>query len=359
MKRISEVVKPGVVTGADLKYVFDYAKANGFALPAVNVVGSDSINAVMEAAKVVNSPVIIQLSNGGAQFVAGKGLKLDGQKAQVLGAISAAKHIHTLAEAYGVYVVLHTDHAAKKLLPWIDGLLEASEEHFALYGKPLFSSHMLDLSEEPLDENIQICVDYFKRMNKINQFLEIELGITGGEEDGVDNSGVDNSLLYTQPEEVNRFYEALKAVSPNFTIAAAFGNVHGVYKPGNVKLEPKILKNSQEYIKNKHSLSDDKPVSFVFHGGSGSSKEEIREAIAYGVVKMNIDTDTQWATWDGVRKFEAQNRNYLQGQIGNPEGDDKPNKKYYDPRVWLRKSQESMIDRLKVAFDDLNCVYRN
>lgn len=359
MKRISEVVKPGVVTGADLKYVFDYAKANGFALPAVNVVGSDSINAVMEAAKLVNSPVIIQLSNGGAQFVAGKGLKLDGQKAQVLGAVSAAKHIHTLAEAYGVYVILHTDHAAKKLLPWIDGLLEASEEHFAHYGKPLFSSHMLDLSEEPLDENIQICVDYFKRMNKINQFLEIELGITGGEEDGVDNSGVDNSLLYTQPEEVNRFYEALKAVSPNFTIAAAFGNVHGVYKPGNVKLEPKILKNSQEYIKNKHSLSDYKPVSFVFHGGSGSSKEEIREAIGYGVVKMNIDTDTQWATWDGVRKFEAQNRNYLQGQIGNPEGDDKPNKKYYDPRVWLRKAQESMIDRLKVAFDDLNCVYRN
>lgn len=359
MKRISEVVKPGVVTGADLKYVFDYAKANGFALPAVNVVGSDSINAVMEAAKLVNSPIIIQLSNGGAQFMAGKGLKLDGQKAQVLGAISAAKHIHTLAEAYGVYVILHTDHAAKKLLPWIDGLLEASEEHFALYGKPLFSSHMLDLSEEPLDENIQICVDYFKRMNKINQFLEIELGITGGEEDGVDNSGVDNSLLYTQPEEVNRFYEALKAVSPNFTIAAAFGNVHGVYKPGNVKLEPKILRNSQEYIKNKHSLNDDKPVSFVFHGGSGSSKEEIREAIGYGVVKMNIDTDTQWATWDGVRKFEAQNRNYLQGQIGNPEGDDKPNKKYYDPRVWLRKAQESMIDRLKVAFDDLNCVYRN
>lgn len=359
MKRISEVVKPGVITGADLKYVFDYAKVNGFALPAVNVVGSDSINAVMEAAKLVNSPVIIQLSNGGAQFMAGKGLKLDGQKAQVLGAVSAAKHIHALAEAYGVYVVLHTDHAAKKLLPWIDGLLEASEEHFARFGKPLFSSHMLDLSEESLDENIQISVEYFKRMNMMSMFLEIELGITGGEEDGVDNSSVDNSLLYTQPEEVNRFYEALKTVSPNFTIAAAFGNVHGVYKPGNVKLEPKILKNSQKYIKKKHSLSDDKPVSFVFHGGSGSSKDEIREAISYGVVKMNIDTDTQWATWDGVRKFEAQNRNYLQSQIGNPDGDDKPNKKFYDPRVWLRKSQESMIDRLKVAFDDLNCVYRN
>lgn len=359
MKRISEVIKPGVVTGNDLKYVFDYAKANAFALPAVNVVSSDSINAVMEAAKLVNSPVIIQLSNGGAQFVAGKGLKLDGQQAQILGAIAAAKHIHALAEAYGVYVVLHTDHAAKKLLPWIDGLIEASEKHYAEFGKPLFSSHMLDLSEESLDENIEICVKYFKRMSKIEQFLEIELGITGGEEDGVDNSGVDNSLLYTQPEEVNRFYEALKAVSPNFTIAAAFGNVHGVYKPGNVKLEPKILKNSQVYIKNKHSLNDDMPVSFVFHGGSGSSHDEIREAIGYGVVKMNIDTDTQWATWDGVRKFEAQNHDYLQGQIGNPDGDDKPNKKYYDPRVWLRKAQESMIDRLKVAFDDLNCIARN
>ena len=289
MKKISEVIKPGVVTGKDLKYVFDYAKANGFAIPAVNVVGGDSINGVMEAAKLVNSPVIIQLSNGGAQFVAGKGLKLEGQQAQVLGSIAAAKHVHLLAEAYGVYVVLHTDHAAKKLLPWIDGLIEASEQHFAKFGKPLFSSHMLDLSEEPLAENIQICVDYFKRMNKIDQFLEIELGITGGEEDGVDNSAVDNALLYTQPDEVDRFYQALSAVSPNFTIAAAFGNVHGVYKPGNVKLEPKILKNSQEYIKNKHGYSDDKPVSFVFHGGSGSSFEEIREAIGYGVVKLNID----------------------------------------------------------------------
>ncbi|HKM93199.1 MAG TPA: class II fructose-bisphosphate aldolase [Prolixibacteraceae bacterium] len=359
MKKISEVIKPGVVTGKDLKYVFDYAKANGFAIPAVNVVGGDSINGVMEAAKLVNSPVIIQLSNGGAQFVAGKGLKLEGQQAQVLGSIAAAKHVHLLAEAYGVYVVLHTDHAAKKLLPWIDGLIEASEQHFAKFGKPLFSSHMLDLSEEPLAENIQICVDYFKRMNKIDQFLEIELGITGGEEDGVDNSAVDNALLYTQPDEVDRFYQALSAVSPNFTIAAAFGNVHGVYKPGNVKLEPKILKNSQEYIKNKHGYSDDKPVSFVFHGGSGSSFEEIREAIGYGVVKMNIDTDTQWATWDGVRIFEAKNRAYLQGQIGNPEGSDKPNKKYYDPRTWLRKGQETLVERLKVAFNDLNCINRN
>ncbi len=359
MKKISEVVKPGVVTGKDLKYVFDYAREKGFAIPAVNVVGSDSINAVMEAAKEVNAPIIIQLSNGGAQFNAGKGLKLDGQKAQVLGAVAAAKHIHTLAEAYGVYAILHTDHAAKKLLPWIDGLIEASEENYSKFGKPLFSSHMLDLSEEPLDENIEICVQYFKRMNKIDQFLEIELGITGGEEDGVDNTGIDNSLLYTQPEEVNKFYEALNAVSPNFTIAAAFGNVHGVYKPGNVKLQPKILKNSQEFIKEKHGLSEKNPVSFVFHGGSGSTHEEIREAITYGVVKMNIDTDTQWATWDGVRKFEAKNHDYLQAQIGNPDGEDKPNKKYYDPRVWLRKGQESMIERLKVAYDDLNCINRD
>jgi fructose-bisphosphate aldolase class II len=359
MKKISEVVKAGVVTGADLKYVFDYAKANGFAIPAVNVVGSDSINGVMEAAKTVNSPIIIQLSNGGAQFNAGKGLKMEGQQAQVLGAIAAAKHIDTLAAAYGVRVILHTDHAAKKLLPWIDGLIEASEKNFALTGKPLFSSHMLDLSEQPLKENIATCVEYFKRMSKIDQFLEIELGITGGEEDGVDNSSVDNALLYTQPEEVNQFYEALKAISPNFTIAAAFGNVHGVYKPGNVKLEPKILRNSQEYIKEKHGLAEAHPVSFVFHGGSGSSHEEIREAIGYGVVKMNIDTDTQWASWDGVRKFEAENHDYLQGQIGNPDGADKPNKKYYDPRVWLRKGQESLIARLKVAYDDLNCIDRN
>ncbi|MCF8363868.1 MAG: class II fructose-bisphosphate aldolase [Prolixibacteraceae bacterium] len=359
MKPISEVVKPGVVTGSDLNYILEYAKENKFALPAVNVVGSDSINAVMETAKIVNSPVIIQLSNGGAQFVAGKGLKLEGQKAQVLGAVAAAKHVHSLAAAYGVRVILHTDHAAKKLLPWIDGLIDASETHYAETGKPLFSSHMLDLSEEPLDENIETCVRYFKRMSKIDQLLEIELGITGGEEDGVDNTGIDNSLLYTQPEEVNRFYEALKAVSPNFTIAAAFGNVHGVYKPGNVKLQPKILKNSQDFIKEKHKLEDEKPVKFVFHGGSGSSHEDIREAIGYGVIKMNIDTDTQWATWDGIRKYEDENHNYLQAQIGNPDGEDKPNKKYYDPRVWLRKAQESMIERLKSAFNDLNCLDRN
>ncbi|TRX64324.1 class II fructose-bisphosphate aldolase [Carboxylicivirga sp. M1479] len=357
MKRVLDVVKPGVVTGDDLNKLLAVAKEEGFAMPAVNVVGTDSVNGILEAAKAVNSPVMIQLSNGGAAFYAGKGLKLDGQEAQVLGAVAAAKHVHTLAEAYGVPVVLHTDHAAKKLLPWIDGLLDASEKHFAETGKPLFSSHMLDLSEEPLEENIAICKEYLVRMNKMGMTLEIELGITGGEEDGVDNSDVDNSLLYTQPEEVNYAYEQLLEVSPNFTIAASFGNVHGVYKPGNVVLKPSILDASQKYIQEKHKTAD-KPVNFVFHGGSGSSLEEIREAIGYGVIKMNIDTDTQWATWDGVRAFEAKNREYLQGQIGNPEGDDKPNKKFYDPRVWLRAGQVTLVDRLKVAFEDLNCIDR-
>jgi fructose-bisphosphate aldolase class II len=310
----------------------------------------------MEAAKIANAPVMIQFSNGGAIFNAGKGLKMEGQQAAILGGIAGAKHIHTLAEAYGVRVILHTDHAAKKLLPWIDGLLDASEKHFAETGKPLFSSHMLDLSEEPIKENIEISKKYLERMNKMGMTLEIELGITGGEEDGVDNTDADSSKLYTQPEEVCYAYEELSKVSPNFTIAASFGNVHGVYKPGNVKLTPKILDNSQKYIVNKLGLSDKSPVNFVFHGGSGSSHEEIREAIQYGVIKMNIDTDTQWAYWDGIRAFEAANRGYLQGQIGNPEGDDKPNKKYYDPRVWVRKAEETLIARLKIAFEDLNAV---
>lgn len=356
MGKIADVVKPGVVTGSDLQFIFKVAQENNFAIPAVNVVGSSSVNAVMEAAKIANAPVMIQFSNGGAAFNAGKGLKLEGQQAAILGAIAGAKHIHTLAEAYGVRVILHTDHAAKKLLPWIDGLLDASEKHFAETGKPLFSSHMLDLSEEPIAENIEISKKYLARMSKMGMTLEIELGITGGEEDGVDNSGVDSSKLYTQPEEVCYAYEELSKVSSNFTIAASFGNVHGVYKPGNVKLMPVILKNSQEYIVKKHGLSDKTPVNFVFHGGSGSSHEEIREAIQYGVIKMNIDTDTQWAYWDGIRKFEAANHDYLQGQIGNPEGEDKPNKKYYDPRVWIRKGEETLIARLQVAFEDLNAV---
>ena len=353
---VLDIVKPGVLSGSEAKKLFSFAKENKFAIPAVNVVGSDSVNAVLEVAAKVNSPIIIQFSNGGAGFYAGKGLK--SSDAAVLGGIAGAKHVHTMAEAYGVPVILHTDHAAKKLLPWIDGLIEAGKEHFEKTGKPLFTSHMLDLSEEPLEENIGTCVEYFKTMSAIDMMIEIELGITGGEEDGVDNSDVDNALLYTQPEEVCYAYEELKKVSPNFTIAASFGNVHGVYKPGNVQLSPKILDNSQKYIEEKLSC-ESKPVDFVFHGGSGSALEEIREAIDYGVIKMNIDTDTQWATWDGIRLFEAKNHDYLQGQIGNPDGDDKPNKSYYDPRKWLRAGQESMIARLEIAYSDLCSINKN
>jgi fructose-bisphosphate aldolase class II len=357
-KRVLDFVKPGVVSGDDVTKIFNIAKEEGYALPAVNVVGTNSVNAVLEAAREVNSPVIVQFSNGGAAFYAGKGLSNEGEKAAILGAISGAKHVHTVAQAYGVPVILHTDHAAKKLLPWIDGLLEASKEHYERYGHPLFSSHMLDLSEESLEENLSICEEYLKKMSDIGITLEIELGITGGEEDGVDNTGVDNSLLYTQPSEVCEAYERLSKISDKFTIAASFGNVHGVYKPGNVTLEPKILDNSQKYIQEKLSTGD-KPVNFVFHGGSGSSLEEIREAVNYGVIKMNIDTDTQWAFWDGVRGYEKRYRDYLQGQIGNPEGEDKPNKSYYDPRKWLREGEKSMVDRLKKAFSDLNCIDRN
>jgi fructose-bisphosphate aldolase, class II len=353
--KIFDVVKPGVVTGDDVQKVFEIAKQNEYAIPAVNVVGTNSVNAVIEAAKVVNSPVIVQFSNGGAVFFAGKGLSNEDQKAAIAGAVSGAKHVHAMAEAYGVPVILHTDHAAKKLLPWIDGLLDAGEKHFEKYGKPLFSSHMLDLSEEPLEENIATCAKYLGRMSKIGMTLEIELGCTGGEEDGVDNTGMDSSLLYTQPEDVAYAYEELSKISDNFTIAASFGNVHGVYKPGNVKLTPKILDNSQKFVEEKYGLGK-KPLYFVFHGGSGSSQEEIREAIGYGVIKMNIDTDTQWAAWDGIRKFEAEKHDYLQSQIGNPDGPDKPNKKFYDPRVWLREGEKTMIERLKVAFNDLNCI---
>ena len=338
--------------------MLDYANEKNFALPAVNVIGTNTVNAVMETAREVNSPVIIQFSNGGAHFNAGKGLSNDGQKAAVLGAVSGAHHVHMLAEAYGVTVILHTDHAAKKLLPWIDGMLDHGEQYFERTGRSLYSSHMIDLSEESLEENIETCVEYLKRMDKMGMTLEIELGVTGGEEDGVDNTNVDSSKLYTQPEEVAYAYEKLKAVSDNFTIAAAFGNVHGVYKPGNVKLSPIILKNSQEYIQEKFGTATNRPVNFVFHGGSGSSREEIREAIEYGAIKMNIDTDMQWAFLSGVREFYKKNEGYLQTQIGNPEGEDKPNKSYYDPRKWLRVAEESFVERLKVAFEDLNCINR-
>ena len=352
---MSHNIKPGVATVKQVQEIFAYAKEKGFALPAVNAVSSNSINAVLETAVAVNAPVIIQFSNGGAQFVAGKGLSNQNQNAAIQGAVAGAKHVHQLAEAYGATVILHTDHCAKNLLPWIDGLLDASEKHFSETGKPLFSSHMIDLSEEPIEENIELCKEYLKRMSKMGMTLEIELGITGGEEDGVDNSDVDSSKLYTQPEEVAYAYEELMKVSPQFTIAAAFGNVHGVYKPGNVKLTPKILKNSQEYISQRYNVPHN-TIDFVFHGGSGSTVEEIREAISYGVIKMNIDTDLQYAFLEGIRDYIQDKGAYLQGQIGNPEGEDAPNKKYYDPRVWLREGEKTFITRLKKAFEDLNNV---
>ena len=352
---MSHNIKPGVATGDQVQEIFRYAKANNFALPAVNVIGSDTINAVLETARDLNSPVIIQFSNGGAQFNAGKGLSNEGQKAAIAGAVAGAKHVHLLAEAYGIPVILHTDHCAKKLLPWIDGLLDAGEEFYKETGKSLFSSHMIDLSEESLEENIEICKTYLERMSKMDMTLEIELGITGGEEDGVDNSDVDVSKLYTQPEEVAYAYEELLKISPRFTIAASFGNVHGVYKPGNVKLTPKILDNSQKYIEEKYA-TEANPVDFVFHGGSGSTEAEIKEAIGYGVIKMNIDTDLQYAFMTGIRDYMSSNSDYLQSQIGNPEGADAPNKKYYDPRVWLRKGELTFSERLKAAFEDLNNV---
>ena len=352
---MSHNIKPGVATGREVQEIFKLAKEKGFALPAVNVIGSNTINGVLETAAALNAPVIIQFSNGGACFNAGKSLSNDNQKAAILGAIAGAKHVHLMAEAYGVPVILHTDHCAKKLLPWIDGLLDASEEHFKETGKPLYSSHMIDLSEEPIQENIEICKKYLKRMSKMGMTLEIELGITGGEEDGVDNTDVDDSKLYTQPEEVAYAFEELSKVSNQFTIAAAFGNVHGVYKPGNVKLTPKILRNSQEYISEKYGVEHNH-IDFVFHGGSGSTVEEIREAIGYGVIKMNIDTDMQYAFMSGVRDYMKSKEDYLKSQIGNPEGEDSPNKKYYDPRVWLRKGEDAFVERLKKAFEDLNNV---
>ena len=352
---MSHNIKPGVATGKEVQEIFRHAKENGYALPAVNVVGSNTLNTVMETAVEVNSPVIIQFSNGGASFNAGKGLSNENQKAAIAGGVAGAKHVHTLAEAYGATVILHTDHCAKNLLPWIDGLLDASEEHYKTFGKPLYSSHMLDLSEEPLEENIAISKEYLERMSKMGMTLEIELGITGGEEDGVDNTGVDSSKLYTQPEEVGYAFEELSKVSDQFIIAAAFGNVHGVYKPGNVKLTPEILKNSQAYVSETFGVGENH-IDFVFHGGSGSSLEEIREAISYGVIKMNIDTDLQFAFTEGIRDYMNEYAEYLKTQIGNPEGDDIPNKKYYDPRKWLREGEQTFKARLKQAFEDLNNV---
>lgn len=350
---MSQFKKPGVLSGDDIQKLHQYAKEKGFALPAVNVIGSSSINTVLETAAELNSPVIIQFSNGGAVFNAGKGLSNEDQKAAIAGAVAGAKHVHELAEQYGATVILHTDHCSKKLLPWVDGMLDAGEKFFKETGKPLFSSHMLDLSEESVEENVAISKKYLERMAKMGMTLEIELGITGGEEDGVDNTDVDSSRLYTQPDEVAYAYEELMKVSDKFTVAAAFGNVHGVYKPGNVELRPIILKNSQEYIQKKFDTGHN-PVDFVFHGGSGSSLEEIREAISYGVIKMNIDTDLQFAFNEGIRDYMVEKLDYLKTQVGNPDGEDLPNKKYYDPRVWLRKGEEAFKARLKQAFEDLN-----
>jgi fructose-bisphosphate aldolase class II len=349
---MSHGFNPGVATGDDVQKIFKLAKEKGFALPAVNVTSSSTVNGVMEAAAKLNAPVIIQFSNGGASYFAGKGLSNQYEKAAIAGSVAGAKHVHALAELYGATVILHTDHCAKNLLPWFDGMLEAGEQFFAETGKSLYSSHMLDLSEEPIEENIALCKKYLERMSKMGMTLEIELGITGGEEDGVDNTGVDSSKLYTQPEEVAYAYEELKKVSDRFTVAAAFGNVHGVYKPGNVHLQPIILKNSQEYIQKKYNTGHN-PVDFVFHGGSGSSLEEIREAIGYGVIKMNIDTDLQFAFTEGARDYITNKIDYLKTQIGNPEGSDKPNKKYYDPRKWMRDAELTFIKRLELEFTDL------
>ncbi len=352
---MSSAFKPGVLTGSDVQRMFKYAKEKGFALPAVNVTGTNTVNGVLETSAKTKSPAMIQFSNGGSIFYAGKGMDNTDQKAAIAGAVSGAHHVHQMAEKYGATVILHTDHCAKKLLPWMDGMLSAGEDFYKVHGHSLFSSHMIDLSEEPLEENIEICKRYLERMSKMDMTLEIELGVTGGEEDGVDNTGIDSSKLYTQPEEVAYAYEELGKVSDKFTVAAAFGNVHGVYKPGNVKLTPIILKNSQDYIQEKFGTGP-QPVDFVFHGGSGSTVEEIREGISYGVIKMNIDTDTQWAFWDGVRNFYLEHSAYLQSQIGNPDSDDAPNKKYYDPRVWLRKAEESFNARLIKALEDLNAL---
>lgn len=357
---VLDLVKPGVITGDDVTKVFHYAQENGFAIPAVNCTTSSTINAVLECAKEVKSPVIIQLSNGGAAFFAGKGVANTNQQASILGSLAAAKHVHLMAEHYGVPVMLHTDHCAKKLLPWVEGLLGENERYFKEHKKPLFSSHMLDLSEELDNENVAVCERILKRMKPMGITLEMEIGITGGEEDGVNNERVEKNKLYTSPKDIDMVYRHLNSIAPGkFTIAAAFGNVHGVYKAGNVVLKPSILGHCQAYVKEQHGLSSDKPCFFVFHGGSGSEQKDIAEAVKNGVVKMNIDTDTQWGYWEGIRNFYKAHEGYLQSQVGNPEGDDKPNKKYYDPRVWLREAEKSLIERLKRSYKELNCEGRN
>jgi fructose-bisphosphate aldolase class II len=353
---VLDIVPAGVLTGENVRKLFDYAKEKKFAIPAINVTSSSTANAVLEAARDIKAPIIIQVSQGGSAYYAGKGLANDKQQASIAGAIAAAHHVRLVAKSYGVPVILHSDHCAKKLLPWFDGMLAADEAYFKEHGEPLFSSHMLDLSEESKEENIEICVKYFKRMAPIGIWLEMEIGITGGEEDGVDNTGVDNSSLYTQPADVWDVYTGLNPISPNFSIAAAFGNVHGVYKPGNVRLHPDLLDKHQKYASQQLQGTQTKPLYLVFHGGSGSSKEEINEAVGNGVVKMNVDTDTQYAYLVGIRDFVEKNKGYLQSQVGNPEGADKPNKKYYDPRVWVREGEKTLAERVKEACRDLGNV---
>ncbi|QCI27283.1 class II fructose-bisphosphate aldolase [Buchnera aphidicola] len=348
-------IKSGVIFGNDINTIFKLAKKKNFAIPAINCTNLDTINTVLETANKMRSPVIIQFSYGGSIFIGGNNIRnISDIKKATLGAISAANHVHLVAKYYNVPVILNTDHCHIKILPWIENLIKISEKNFNQKGYPLFSSHMLDLSKEKIEKNIKICSQYLKKMQKINMFLEIELGCTGGEEDGIDNSNINTNLLYTKPEDVNYAYKKLINISPYFIIAASFGNVHGVYKPGNIILKPKILYETQKYICKINNLKSSKPINFVFHGGSGSSIKDIHESINYGVVKMNIDTDIQWASWKGILNYYQNKKQYLKTQLGNPEGIHSPNKKYYDPRIWTTKSQISISKKLTKIFKILN-----
>ena len=339
----------GVITGEDVHKLFKYASAKGFAIPAINVTSSSTAVAALEAARDAKAPIILQTSNGGAAYFAGKGISNANQYASVQGSVAAAHYIRSIAPAYGIPVILHSDHCAKKLLPWFDGMLEADEAYFKEHGEPLFSSHMLDLSEENDDENIATCVKYFTRMAKMGQWLEMEIGITGGEEDGVNNEHVDKEALYTTSETVFSVYKALSPISPNFSIAAAFGNVHGVYKPGNVVLKPEILGDHQKFAKAQLGSKEEHPLFLVFHGGSGSTQQEFDTGISNGVVKVNLDTDTQYAYLTGIRDYVLKNKDYIMSMVGNPDGADKPNKKYFDPRVWVREGEKTMSKRISEA----------
>jgi len=349
-------VKSGVIYGDDVLNLFKYCQEKEFAIPAINVTSSSTAVAALEAARDAKAPIILQVSQGGAAYFAGKGVANKNQEASIAGAIAAAHYIRAVAPAYGIPVVLHTDHCAKKLLPWFDGMLEADEAWFKQTGEPLFSSHMIDLSEESVEENIETTAKYLARAAPMKQWLEMELGITGGEEDGVNNEDVDNNSLYTQPEDIYNIYKKLSPISPYFSIAAGFGNVHGVYKPGNVKLRPELLQKHQAYVKEQEKSASDKPVFLVFHGGSGSSKQDFLDAISYGVVKVNLDTDLQYAYTEGIRDYMISKREYVNTQVGNPDGEDKPNKKYYDPRVWVREGEKTMTKRVVIALDDFNAA---